>query len=265
MSELKKKIYAIKVLGIIQVIISILSVALGISEVATANTNEWSGNSGAGIWGGIWIGITGILGILLASSKNNNCLNGTHLSFCIITMVVTWINGIIYIAFISYTNNCWSLDTFSGYRFGCNYKFSAARGISGTLLMLMIIEFAIALTASILSCQTHNSCCGKSKETGLVIAQQQVIPNNATIPTMHPNQVQNFIAQPVNQPVYYQPNHAQHTGASTNVTITLQPNQNPIYRQSVSQSIYYHPAQANLTLVRPANEQIRELPPAYSY
>ena len=82
-------------------VIGALTLILGISAT-TAISKYWVNASGGGIWGGIWILITGILGIVSASQPTNGCLNGTHMAFNIIASIVAFIDGIMFSVGVGY-------------------------------------------------------------------------------------------------------------------------------------------------------------------
>ena len=84
------------VLGITQVVIGVISLGLGIGALAAAKDN-WVSYISCGIWAGIWIIVTGILGICASIYSNNNCLVGTTLAFNIIATVVAGIDCILFL------------------------------------------------------------------------------------------------------------------------------------------------------------------------
>ena len=58
----------------------------------------WVNNSGTAIIAGIWIIVTGVIGVCSSQQKQNSCLNGTHMAFNIITTIGTFIDGCIFAA-----------------------------------------------------------------------------------------------------------------------------------------------------------------------
>ena len=87
------------VLAITQVVIGTLTFLLGIVVVATMRY-YWANNSGTAIVAGIWIIVTGTLGICSCQQNQNSCLNGTHMAFCIIATIGSFIDGCIFAAAI---------------------------------------------------------------------------------------------------------------------------------------------------------------------
>ena len=77
-------------------IIGVISLLLGIATIAAVD-RYWLSYVSGGIWGGIWIIVTGILGICASIYSNNNCLVGTTLAFNIIATVVACIDGILFL------------------------------------------------------------------------------------------------------------------------------------------------------------------------
>lgn len=88
-------------LGITQIIIGIVSVGCGIGAAAGLHKN-WVNGGGYAIWGGIWIIITGILGVSSASNPNNRCLVGTSMAFNIVSTVISFSHGITYAVALGY-------------------------------------------------------------------------------------------------------------------------------------------------------------------
>lgn len=82
-------------LGITQIVFGILTIIFGI--VATAGVSEfWVNQSGSGIWFGIWITFTGVIGVLSARQPTNVGLNGTNMGFNICCTVVSFFVGIFF-------------------------------------------------------------------------------------------------------------------------------------------------------------------------
>ena len=70
-------------------------IVLGIASTATS-PKYWAGQSGSGIWFGLWILITGIIGFLSARKPFNTSLNGTNMAFNIVSTVVSMVIAIFY-------------------------------------------------------------------------------------------------------------------------------------------------------------------------
>ena len=69
--------------------------------------------------------------------------------------------------FYRYYNNCEQYRNrydhyyYYYYKEDCSDYVDLGRGLYGTLLLLMILEFFVSLAASIYCCQASPSCCGK--------------------------------------------------------------------------------------------------------
>lgn len=161
-------------LGITQIVIGALTFILGIVVVAVMK-HYWVNNSGTAIVAGIWIVVTGVLGVFSSQQKDNSCLNGTHMAFNIIATVGVFIDGCIFAAALGYYNTCdeYNWVWYRGFHETlCSDYVDLGRGLYGFLLFLMIVEFFIALTAAIYCCQASPSCCG-GRTTGVIVQQQQ--------------------------------------------------------------------------------------------
>jgi len=180
-SPLKIKTQVILALGITQIVIGAVTFLLGIGVVA-ALSHFWVNNSGTAIVAGIWLIVTGIIGVSSAKHPNNGCLNGTNMGFNIIACIGAFLDGCFFSAAISHYNVCnndWKYyySPYSTWYGGvyCVNELNTARGLYGSLLFLMIAEFFIALIISIYCCQA-NSCCGGSNRSQGVIVQTQQQP-----------------------------------------------------------------------------------------
>ena len=70
---------------------------LGIIAVTGFHHGFWVNGSGSGIWFGIWILITGIIGVMSAKNPQQTSLNGVNMGFNIVCTVVSFFVGIFYI------------------------------------------------------------------------------------------------------------------------------------------------------------------------
>ena len=77
--------------------IGALTVLLGIIAIAVFRYGYWVNGSGSGIWFGIWILITGIIGVMSAKNPQQTSLNGVNMGFNIVCTVVSFFVGIFYI------------------------------------------------------------------------------------------------------------------------------------------------------------------------
>jgi len=161
-----------RVLGILQIVIGVITCIFGIASVAALN--YWAGHVGFGIWGGIWIGVGGIIGVCSAAHPTNTCLNGTNMAFAIVSSIIAFIEFIIYCVAVSFYRNYRSCY-YSGYpyySYSCNSSSSATgTALYAILLIAMIAEFAISLAVAIYCCKHGCGCCDNS--TGGVIVQGQ--------------------------------------------------------------------------------------------
>jgi len=161
---------ATKVLAIIHLVIGGLTLILGICSIV-AIKHYWLNNSGVPIFAAIWIIVTGIIGLSSVRSVNNTCLRGTYMSFNIVSCIGAFIIMCMFSSAISHYNNCnkgiwlWSSKL-------CKDHVSEALGIYGTLVLLSVAEFAIALAASILCCKSNNCCCPGGTGGNIIISQQ---------------------------------------------------------------------------------------------
>lgn len=84
------------VIGILQVMIGALTLFFGIGATAGFSAQFWLTQIGSGIWGGIWIKVTGIVTMLFSRSPNHSILNVTSLAFCIISTILAFLDGIFF-------------------------------------------------------------------------------------------------------------------------------------------------------------------------
>ena len=98
---MKPSLHCFISLGITQIVIGSLTLLVGIIAAAIMN-HFWVNRSGAGIWGGLWILVTGVLGVFSASHPSNGCLNGVHMAFNIITTCLSFIDGIMFVVGLGY-------------------------------------------------------------------------------------------------------------------------------------------------------------------
>ncbi|XP_057291365.1 membrane-spanning 4-domains subfamily A member 8-like [Hydractinia symbiolongicarpus] len=165
----RMNISATRGLGITQIVIGFLTIALGIGATAGFKKDYWLTDSGAGIWGGLWISVTGIIGVYSASNPASAGLNGTHMAFCIISTVVAFVDGIIFAVGLGIYNNCRYRHYYS-YRYSCDDHRSAGIGVYTSLVTLMAAEFFVAIVAAVYCCQ--GGCCGGPVSQGVIIQQQ---------------------------------------------------------------------------------------------
>jgi len=168
---------SIRGLGITQIVIGALTVLLGIIAIAVFEYGYWVNGSGSGIWFGIWILITGIIGVMSAKNPQQTSLNGVNMGFSIVCCVVSFFVGIFYIVALVYYSNCesyWSYNHWTSSRYQrydpCYNDKDSGTAIYAILMILMIAEFFISMAVSIVCCQ--NGCCRSSAAGGVIIQQQ---------------------------------------------------------------------------------------------
>lgn len=173
----------IRGLGITQIVIGALNIILGIAVIPALSAGYWVNSSGSGIWFGIWILITGIIGVLSSKSPQNRGLNGTNMGFSIVCTVVSFFVGIFFAVAVAYFAACNEYNSYNRYdyryryRNGCYGDKGAGTALYALLLISMIAEFFISMVASIYCCQ--GGCCQQST-AGAVIIQQQAQPTYIT-------------------------------------------------------------------------------------
>jgi len=77
-----------------------LSLIFGIASVAAFQYSYWINASGSGIWFGLWILITGIIGFFSTKNPAQNGLNCTNMAFNIVCTIFSFFVGISYISAI---------------------------------------------------------------------------------------------------------------------------------------------------------------------
>ena len=154
-------------LAIAQLIIGILSFIAGVITISLATEGV---TIGEGIWGGIWIGITGVLGLVSSLTNCNNgcCLAGTYMAFSIVSTVAAFINITILSIDIAISSNCrWH----SGSYWRCG---NAGRlGFYIPLLLLMLTEFFTSIFAAVYSCKSGTCCCAKQEQSYQLFTNSQ--------------------------------------------------------------------------------------------
>ncbi|XP_048590605.1 uncharacterized protein LOC116619500 [Nematostella vectensis] len=195
----------IRNLGIFQMVIGALMVVFGIASVAAAQ-QHWTTFVGFGIWVGIWVTITGILGYIGGRDNNtpNNCLIGTMIGFAVTACVICGIMIICYS--IELSQSSWYLRS-SYYHHDSAH---AGVGIGVMLLLLALTEFFVGLASAIYGC--NNSCTpvtstqqqviylqgqsGQSGQPGVIVLGPNGAVAGATTMQHYPNQAPIVIQQP---------------------------------------------------------------------
>lgn len=190
----------IKGLAITQLVIGIVSFIISIVVLASAG---FFMNSGSGTWTGVWIVVTGIIGVLYAVQWKA-ALNGVYLAFSIISSVLAGLTLVFYALF-----SVWYTFFFESYRnLGIGYHI--------ILVLLMIVELVISIIASCFSCKgvcnnNNNNQAGVILQP--VVYQQHQQPYAGQYPpdkqgyapvytTGQPGYAPGYNGQPGNPPVY---------------------------------------------------------------
>lgn len=167
-----RNLSSIKGLAITQLIIGILTLIFGIAAIARLYSNSWTTNTGAGIWAGGWIMITGIIGVCSARNWRNSSLNGVYMAFSIISTCASALSGLFFIvAVVFYAvwhDGCYRRYTTRGWDYDCSIK-DVGLGIHVPLLIMMVVEFFVSIVAAVFCCQ--NGCAG-NRQPGAIIIQQ---------------------------------------------------------------------------------------------
>lgn len=163
----------IRGLGITQIIFGFLAICFGIGTTAGIAKGYWVNESGSGVWFGLWILVTGIIGVCSAQKPMVRSLNGAHMGFSIVCTVVSFFVGIFFAIGLGYYNSCTEIKyNWWGYYYRdltCKNK-AAGVGLYALLLLLMIAEFFVSLIAAVYCCQGANGCCNNGV-SGVVVHQ----------------------------------------------------------------------------------------------
>lgn len=202
-----KNLGCIKGMAITQLVIGILMTLLGIVTAAISPLT-YIGAAGAGIGGGVWVTVTGIIGVLSAKDWQNRCMSGAYLALSIICAIGSFGWGILYIlavAWYSVTSYCsyrtsrhgWGLEAYD-----CGKK-DGVLAVHVVLLLLAFTEFVLSIVASCFGCC---NCGGNSNSTVVVHPQPaQVAMTTTQYPQPQQPPTYNQQPQPVQPVLYPQP------------------------------------------------------------
>jgi len=267
------KVTAIRGMAITQIVLGALSVVAGLSMLLL-DTANYPGLVDIGYFGipamisGIWILVTGIIGLVSSRKPTSNCWNGTHMAFNIVAALLAFCTvAVLSIAIID-LSSCKFYPYYpynSYYRYNsyppsptpfpmqlprkvCS-KFVGAIALAGFLVFFHVVDFGIALVSSILcciySCSGTNGCCAEKQKVYVTYQPQQMQQmytrtSSAGIiiisapPTSYPVSVPHYAPQSTayypNQAVASQANYTQ-AGATSVTYSTEQP---PQYQEKVS-------------------------------
>jgi len=206
-------------MAITQLVIGALTVILGIATAAAIGHYSWMGDSGSGIWGGIVITVTGVIGVISAWKWENRCLEGVYLVFSIISTVISGITGIIYIIAVAWYSAHKLCTLGRGWSVKCRTSTDAV-GLHVVLMLLAITEFFISIIASCINCA--NSCCGNNRNTTVIVHPQPQVAMVTTTNRASPSVPITYYQQPMGVQPQMQPH--------------LQPPLNTSYQQNPQQT-----------------------------
>ena len=84
--------FTLYVVAVAHIAIGAITMLLGIAAAAEIRY-YWVDTNLLAVAVGIWVIITGTLGVCSCRQNQNSCLNGTHMAFCIIAMVGAFTEG----------------------------------------------------------------------------------------------------------------------------------------------------------------------------
>lgn len=139
-----------RILAFVHIITGFLLLVLGI--VDRVHGFFWSGEGCFGIWCGIWMCITGSLGIQGSARERTRYSNGWAGVYMGFSITSAAFGGIIIIAYSS------AIARYSSWYFGNIY--SSEMALSAIILILGITEFVIGIWAAVMSCLIGScDCC----------------------------------------------------------------------------------------------------------
>ncbi|KAL9961606.1 hypothetical protein ACROYT_G030578 [Oculina patagonica] len=153
-------------LAVAQMVFGALMIVFGVASVFAVG--HWSSYVGFGIWVGIWVLISGILGYIGAKDNftPNKCLIGCFMGFSITACVIA---GVMFICY------CFAVADFARI-LRCSKREMAANGagLGSCLLIFSMVEFFLAIASSIYCCAAV--CCSTlSGAVGTTVTNQQVM------------------------------------------------------------------------------------------
>ncbi|XP_057291367.1 membrane-spanning 4-domains subfamily A member 8-like isoform X1 [Hydractinia symbiolongicarpus] len=153
-----------RALAITQIVIGILSFVFGIGAATGFDRGFFVNKTGPGIWGGIWIFVTGVIGVISTTRPKSSPLNGTHMAFCIVSVMVAFINGVMFAIGLSFYNECQGRKSsyfINDYQY-CSENRNSGVAVYACLVLMMIVEFFVALVTVVYTCQSADACCSSS-------------------------------------------------------------------------------------------------------
>ncbi|KAM7431341.1 hypothetical protein ABFA07_018081 [Porites harrisoni] len=176
-------------LAFTQMIFGSSMIVAGITSILGA-IDHWSTKAGFGIWVGIWVLISGLLGCIGAKDVRdpNKCMIGCFMGFSVTACIIA---GIMFICYcvtlqeLSHIIHCraedfwWSLDTYCYSRSERN-KASFGLEVGSCQLTFSVVVFFVALASSIYCCKAV--CCGVPPVGGVASQQVMYIPPQQIYP-----------------------------------------------------------------------------------
>ena len=160
----------IRGLALTQVIVGGLAILLGI--IIAIICNKLDGDILPGIWGGVWICATGIIGIASTKNTSNLCVTATYMAFSIVCTVISFISTISFASAVTHYGTC--DRSFLDLR--CNsVQVTAGLGLFIPSLILMLIEFFVSIVAASYCCKNTNCCrnCSTPQQQPFIVIPQQ--------------------------------------------------------------------------------------------
>ena len=97
-------------LGLAQILIGKISIIVGAVGLGQLSTRSYV-STGAGVWTGVWIFVTGIMGVCAGMNTHNRCLLGVHLAFSIVANIISGLDAIFFAQSFRYDDSiCLILD-----------------------------------------------------------------------------------------------------------------------------------------------------------
>ncbi|CAH3154977.1 unnamed protein product, partial [Porites lobata] len=159
-----------RVIAVAHIIVGVFLFVLGLTD--RLHGDSWTGKLGFGIWCGLWMCITGGLGILASKgSASQYALAGTFMGF---TITSTVFGGVVIICY----------GFFTAFLQLGHHRFNSEIIITLAMMILGIIEFSIGIAGSFSMCSTICNCCGAVSDQStsvMYVAGQGVVPGGYVI------------------------------------------------------------------------------------
>jgi len=218
---------------------------------------EYGGYGIGGIIGALWVFTAGCLGVMSTRNTDNKYYRIGSLVFNIVAIFLAFINVILFTIAVLFLNTCSSVGGLDKLNFGrslgisvtldgCN-SYKAGTGVAATLIFLHVVEFFVALIATILNCCT--GCCKRKSQSNsqqMVYQQQQMPYQQQQMSPDSQTAQQQILPQHYQQSQYNQ--NINRNGILQNQTVpqnhqnTPQP-QTAYYAVQKPEGTYYYPYQ----------------------